>query len=111
MTERTNNIEMDQERLTAEMAFRDSSSAVIRIQRHLPDLLTSVKLKYVKLGLHNSCNFTTFLFFLIILPLTGTVLVQLTGLTLDTFSELWSNRGSNSTGRQDSPAPFSSASL
>ncbi|KAJ0245309.1 3-ketoacyl-CoA synthase 1 [Hirschfeldia incana] len=93
MTERTNSTEMNQERLTAEMAFQDSSSAVIRIQRHLPDLLTSVKLKYVKLGLHNSCNFTTFLFFLIILPLTGTVLVQLTGLALDTFSELWSNRG------------------
>ncbi|CDY15198.1 BnaC05g00770D [Brassica napus] len=89
MTERTNSIEMDQERLTAEMAFQDSSPAIIRIQRHLPDLLTSVKLKYVKLGLHNSCNFTTFLFFLIILPLTGTVLVQLTGLTLDMLSELW----------------------
>ncbi|KAJ4895144.1 3-ketoacyl-CoA synthase [Raphanus sativus] len=65
---------MDQERLTAEMAFKDSSSAVIRIRRRLPDFLTSVKLKYVKLGLHNSCNFTTALFFLVILPLTGTVL-------------------------------------
>ncbi|XP_010480647.1 PREDICTED: 3-ketoacyl-CoA synthase 1-like [Camelina sativa] len=90
--ERTNSIEMDRERLTAEMAFRDSSSAVIRIRRRLPDLLTSVKLKYVKLGLHNSCNLTTILFFLIILPLAGTVLVQLTGLTLDTLSELWSNQ-------------------
>ncbi|CDY37475.1 BnaC08g46130D [Brassica napus] len=68
--ERTNSIEMDQERLTAEMAFKDSSSA---------------------LGLHNSFNFTTFLFLLIILPLTGTVLVQLTGLTFETFSELWYN--------------------
>ncbi|KAF2618785.1 hypothetical protein F2Q68_00042879 [Brassica cretica] len=82
---------MDQERLTAEMAFKDSSSAVIRIRRRLPDFLTSVKLKYVKLGLHNSFNFTTFLFLLIILPLTGTVLVQLTGLTFETFSELWYN--------------------
>ncbi|CDY32443.1 BnaA09g51530D [Brassica napus] len=68
--ERANSIEMDQERLTAEMAFKDSSSA---------------------LGLHNSFNFTTFLFLLIILPLTGTVLVQLTGLTFETFSELWYN--------------------
>ncbi|KAF3498337.1 hypothetical protein DY000_02058375 [Brassica cretica] len=73
------------------MAFKDSSSAVIRIRRRLPDFLTSVKLKYVKLGLHNSFNFTTFLFLLIILPLTGTVLVQLTGLTFETFSELWYN--------------------
>ncbi|KAL0783764.1 hypothetical protein Bca101_000009 [Brassica carinata] len=58
----------------------------------LPDFLTSIKLKYVKLGLHNSCSLTTVLFFLIILPLTGTVLVQLTGLTFDTFSDLWSNQ-------------------
>ncbi|KAK8702377.1 hypothetical protein V6N13_020733 [Hibiscus sabdariffa] len=43
-------IEMDEERLTAEMAFIDSTSAVIKIQRRLPDFLQSVKLKYVKLG-------------------------------------------------------------
>nr|AAC34858.1 senescence-associated protein 15 [Hemerocallis hybrid cultivar] len=40
---------MDRERLTAEMAFRDSS-IVIKIRRKLPDFLQSVKLKYVKLG-------------------------------------------------------------
>ncbi|CAD5174888.1 unnamed protein product [Musa acuminata subsp. malaccensis] len=41
---------MDRERLTAEMAFRDSS-IVIKIHRRLPDFLHSVNLKYVKLGL------------------------------------------------------------
>ncbi|XP_068634346.1 3-ketoacyl-CoA synthase 1-like [Aristolochia californica] len=45
------NINMDKERLTAEMAFRDSSSVVIKIRRKLPDFLQSVKLKYVRLGL------------------------------------------------------------
>nr|CAD1844276.1 unnamed protein product [Ananas comosus var. bracteatus] len=41
---------MDRERLTAEMAFRDSS-IVIKIRRRLPDFVQSVNLKYVKLGL------------------------------------------------------------
>ncbi|KAG9445170.1 hypothetical protein H6P81_016510 [Aristolochia fimbriata] len=47
------NIDMDKERLTAEMAFRDddTSSVVIKIRRKLPDFLQSVKLKYVRLGL------------------------------------------------------------
>ncbi|ONK72655.1 uncharacterized protein A4U43_C04F21650 [Asparagus officinalis] len=40
---------MDRERLTAEMAFKDTS-IVIKIRRRLPDFLQSVKLKYVKLG-------------------------------------------------------------
>ncbi|MQL90946.1 hypothetical protein Taro_023548 [Colocasia esculenta] len=41
---------MERERLTAEMAFKDSSSIVIKIRRGLPDFLQSVKLKYVRLG-------------------------------------------------------------
>ncbi|KAJ1379861.1 Very-long-chain 3-ketoacyl-CoA synthase [Sesbania bispinosa] len=44
--------DMDKERLTTEMNFKDSSSAVIKIRRRLPDFLQSVKLKYVKLGLY-----------------------------------------------------------
>ncbi|RYR02763.1 hypothetical protein Ahy_B06g081586 isoform A [Arachis hypogaea] len=60
---------MDKERLTAEMDFRDSSSAVIRIRRRLPDFLQSVKLKYVKLGYGYSCNPATLLIFALILPL------------------------------------------
>lgn len=47
---------MEEERLTAEMAFKDSSSVVIKIKRRLPDFLQSVKLKYVKLGYGYSCN-------------------------------------------------------
>ncbi|XP_047338046.1 3-ketoacyl-CoA synthase 1 [Impatiens glandulifera] len=69
-------IEMDQERLTAEMAFKDdSSSIVIKIRRKLPDFLQSVKLKYVKLGLGYgySCNLTTW----IILLVTPILLLQL----------------------------------
>ncbi|KAK7397463.1 hypothetical protein VNO78_18635 [Psophocarpus tetragonolobus] len=51
-------IDMGRERLTAEMDFKDSSSAVIRIRQRLPDFLKSVKLKYVKLGFGYgySCN-------------------------------------------------------
>ncbi|RWW65060.1 hypothetical protein BHE74_00027671 [Ensete ventricosum] len=41
---------MDRERLTAEMAFRDSS-IVIKIRRRFSDFLHSVNLKYVKRGL------------------------------------------------------------
>ncbi|ERN08249.1 hypothetical protein AMTR_s00018p00245180 [Amborella trichopoda] len=54
-------IEMEKERLTAEMAFRDRTDGpdreafsgqaiVIKIRQKLPDFLQSVKLKYVKLG-------------------------------------------------------------
>lgn len=80
---------MDKERLTAEMAFKDSSSVVIKIRRRLPDFLQSVKLKYVKLGLGYgySCNLATLL--LIILPLSVAatlMIVQLRGLRLDHFS-------------------------
>ncbi|VFQ95711.1 unnamed protein product [Cuscuta campestris] len=50
-------IEMEKERLTAEMDFKDSSSVVIRIRRRLPDFLQSVKLKYVRLGYGYSSNY------------------------------------------------------
>ncbi|KAL2345944.1 hypothetical protein Fmac_007229 [Flemingia macrophylla] len=52
-----NSINMERERLTAEMDFKDSSSAVIRIRRRLPDFLHSIKLKYVKLGLGYGYSF------------------------------------------------------
>ncbi|XVF33093.1 hypothetical protein REPUB_Repub17cG0138600 [Reevesia pubescens] len=83
---------MDKERLTAEMAFKDSSSAVIKIRQKLPDFLQSVKLKYVKLGYGYSCNPATILMFALILPLFIAILVQLTGLKLDRISELWTNQ-------------------
>lgn len=94
-------IEMDKERLTAEMAFKDSSSVVIKIRRRLPDFLQSVKLKYVKLGLGYgySCNpptlffcFTFMFILLLILPLSlATLILQLMtsaagGLRLDSSS-------------------------
>lgn len=67
----SSSIEMENERLTAEMAFKDSSSVVIKVRRRLPDFLQSVKLKYVKLGLGYgySCNNLATLLFLI-LPLS-----------------------------------------
>ncbi|KAL5572193.1 hypothetical protein UlMin_021790 [Ulmus minor] len=86
------NIDMDNERLTAEMAFRDSSSAVIRIRRRLPDFLQSVKLKYVKLGYGYSCNPATILMFIVVLPLVFSIVLQLTGLELDRVSEIWTNQ-------------------
>jgi len=73
-------IDMDRERLTAEMNFRDSSSAVIRIRRRLPDFLKSVKLKYVKLGLGYgySCNAAS----IVMLAITLAISFSLTGLEL-----------------------------
>lgn len=74
---------MEKERLTAEMAFKDSSSAVVRIRRRLPDFLHSVKLKYVKLGLRygfSSWHPATLLLVLFILSLSTTTLIQLAGL-------------------------------
>ncbi|XVF22298.1 hypothetical protein REPUB_Repub12eG0161000 [Reevesia pubescens] len=88
----SDSIEMDKERLTAEMAFEDSSSAVIKIRQGLPDFLQSVKLKYVKLGYGYSCNPATILMFALILPLFIATLVQFTGLKLDRISELWTNQ-------------------
>ncbi|XP_021767205.1 3-ketoacyl-CoA synthase 1-like [Chenopodium quinoa] len=86
-------IEMDKERLTAEMAFKDEASIVIKIRRKLPDFLQSVKLKYVKLGLGYSFKSpTSFFVFLLALPLLLSTLVQLTGLRMDRVSDLWTNR-------------------
>ncbi|XP_044491553.1 3-ketoacyl-CoA synthase 1-like [Mangifera indica] len=84
-------VQIDKERLTAEMAFKDSSSAVIRIRQGLPDFLHSVKLKYVKLGYGYSCNLSTILMFVLIVPLSIATLVQLTGL-LERVHELFSNQ-------------------
>ncbi|KDP28427.1 hypothetical protein JCGZ_14198 [Jatropha curcas] len=85
-------IDMDKERLTAEMAFKDNSSAVIKIRQRLPDFLQSVKLKYVRLGYGYSCNPATILMFLTIIPLSIATLVQITGLELDLLYELWTKR-------------------
>ncbi|GLU00874.1 hypothetical protein SLE2022_182120 [Rubroshorea leprosula] len=85
-------IEMEKERLTAEMAFNDSTSAVIKIRRQLPDFLQSVKLKYVKLGYGYSCNPATLLILALILPVFVFTVVQITGLKLDRVSELWTNQ-------------------
>ncbi|GAB4844597.1 inositol polyphosphate kinase kcs1 [Ancistrocladus abbreviatus] len=86
-------IEMDKERLTAEMAVTDEASVVIKIRRRLPDFLQSVKLKYVKLGYGYSCKLpTTALVFLVSAPLFVATIIQLMGTRLDRFSELWTNR-------------------
>ncbi|CAN4125221.1 unnamed protein product [Withania somnifera] len=84
-------IEIDKERLTAEMDFKDSSSVVIKIRRKLPDFLQSVKLKYVKLGYGYSCNPATVLFLAIVLPIVTLTLFQLTGLILDRFNDIWTS--------------------
>ncbi|KAJ4728038.1 3-ketoacyl-CoA synthase [Melia azedarach] len=84
-------VEIDKERLTAEMAFKEDSSTVIKIRQRLPDFLQSVKLKYVKLGYGYSCNFATIIIFLLIVPLSIATLLQLTGLKLDRIPELFSN--------------------
>ncbi|KAL2490218.1 3-ketoacyl-CoA synthase 1 [Abeliophyllum distichum] len=86
------NIDMNEERLTAEMAFKDSSSAVIRIRQKLPDFLQSVKLKYVKLGYGYSCNTATLLLFFLVFPLFIATSIQVTGLTFSTFSDILRNQ-------------------
>ncbi|XP_051122133.1 3-ketoacyl-CoA synthase 1-like [Andrographis paniculata] len=84
--EMNNSIEMHDERLLAEVAFKDSSSMVIRIRQKLPDFLHSVKLKYVKLGYGYSCNPAT----LLLLPLLiATAATQLTGLAISLSSGIW----------------------
>ncbi|KAL3832814.1 hypothetical protein ACJIZ3_007550 [Penstemon smallii] len=83
------NIEMNEERLMAEVAFKDSSSIVIKIKRNLPDFLQSVKLKYVKLGYGYTCNPATLLLFLVVLPLFIATAIQFTGLTYSLFSDIW----------------------
>ncbi|KAG6395283.1 hypothetical protein SASPL_145925 [Salvia splendens] len=62
-------IDMNEERLLAEVDFKDSSPIVIKIRRKLPDFLHSVKLKYVKLGYGYLCNPATVLLFLAVVPL------------------------------------------
>ncbi|KAF6153716.1 hypothetical protein GIB67_000949 [Kingdonia uniflora] len=87
-------IEMDNERLTAEMAFKDSSSVVIKIRRSLPDFLQSVKLKYVKLGYKGTYDHATILRYVVGVPLFLATLIQVTGLRFDRVSELWSTSAS-----------------
>lgn len=79
---------MDKERLTAEVAMKDSSSVVIKIRQRLPDFLQSVKLKYVKLGYGYSCNPATLLLFLVVFPLFLATLTQLTALP---FQHIWTS--------------------
>ncbi|KAL0457563.1 UNVERIFIED_CONTAM: 3-ketoacyl-CoA synthase 1 [Sesamum latifolium] len=95
--EMNNSIEMNEERLLAEVAFKDSSSMVIKIKRALPDFLQSVKLKYVKLGYgYSSINppSTLLLLFLFLSLFIATAAHQLiTGLPLITlFSDIWMNQ-------------------
>ncbi|KAK8711392.1 hypothetical protein V6N13_146675 [Hibiscus sabdariffa] len=87
-----NSIEMEKERLTAEMAFKDSGSAVIKIRRRLPDFLQSVKLEYVKLGYGYLRYPAMILMFALIIPLSIITLVYLPGLKWDQNSELWTNQ-------------------
>lgn len=88
-------IDMNEERLLAEVDFKDSSPIVIKIRRKLPDFLHSVKLKYVKLGYGYSRNPATVLLFLAVVPLlvqawtsrtllldTATILLGAAALTL-----------------------------
>ncbi|XP_073282385.1 3-ketoacyl-CoA synthase 1-like [Primulina huaijiensis] len=85
-----NCIEMEKERLMADVEFKDSSSMVIKIRRKLPDFLKSVKLKYVKLGYGYSCNpASTLLLVFVLLPLLIATTIQLTGLTFGLFSNIW----------------------
>lgn len=87
-------IEMDKERLTAEMAFKDGSSAVIKIRRGLPDFLQSVKLKYVKLGYGYFCSPTSALVlrFLVALAFVAATAFYLTHIQLDRIPQLWTGR-------------------
>ncbi|KAJ0758716.1 putative very-long-chain 3-oxoacyl-CoA synthase [Helianthus annuus] len=79
-------VDMDTERLTAELDIKDSSSVVIKIRRKLPDFLQSVKLKYVKLGYNYSCNTATLVTLVILFPLFIATLIQLTKLHLHNIS-------------------------
>ncbi|KAF9601342.1 hypothetical protein IFM89_019074 [Coptis chinensis] len=82
---------MDNERLTAEMAYINSSSAVIRIRRSLPDFLQSVKLKYVKLGYRLTCDYATVLRYAVAIPLLAAIIYRLAALPFNRVSELWSS--------------------
>ncbi|KAK1422867.1 hypothetical protein QVD17_18156 [Tagetes erecta] len=82
-------VEMDRERLTAEVAVKDdgggASSVVIKIRQKLPDFLQSVKLKYVKLGYGYSCNPATLVLLFILFPVMITTIVQIIGVKIDTL--------------------------
>ncbi|KAK9122276.1 hypothetical protein Syun_019893 [Stephania yunnanensis] len=78
----SSSIEMEKERLTAEVAFKDSSSVVIRIKRSLPDFLQSVKLKYVKLGYMCTCDNTTFFRYVVLLFLIIATTLHLSGVVV-----------------------------
>ncbi|KAL8235898.1 hypothetical protein R6Q59_016979 [Mikania micrantha] len=84
-------VDMDKERLTAELDIKDATSVVIKIRRKLPDFLQSVKLKYVKLGYGYSCNTATLFTLLILFPLFIATLIQLTGLRLHTFALIFTS--------------------
>ncbi|KAK1420255.1 hypothetical protein QVD17_21699 [Tagetes erecta] len=73
-------VDMDKERLTAELNIKDSTSVVIKIRRKLPDFLQSVKLKYVKLGYGYSCNTATLVTLVVLIPLFIATLIQLISL-------------------------------
>ncbi|KAL6004297.1 inositol polyphosphate kinase kcs1 [Asimina triloba] len=81
-------VEIDKERLTAEMAFKDSSSVVIKIRRRLPDFLQSVKLKYVRLGYRYTPKHAVYLA-VSVFSLVAAVTVQLDALAhLNSFSDV-----------------------
>nr|QYJ54449.1 3-ketoacyl-CoA synthase-like protein [Delphinium elatum] len=82
------NIEMEKERFTAEMSYMDSSSAVIRIQRALPDFLQSVKLKYVKLGYGGVCDCTSVFRYAVVFPLLVALVYRLSAIPMQRVSEL-----------------------
>ncbi|KAL6569675.1 inositol polyphosphate kinase kcs1 [Orobanche minor] len=105
--ERTNSIEMNNERLLAEVVaiskedndnddYSSSSVVMIKIRRKLPDFLQSVKLKYVKLGYGYSCiTPATLVLFLAGLPLfiaTSAHLARLAFKILNTFALIFSDK-------------------
>ncbi|GAB2271868.1 inositol polyphosphate kinase kcs1 [Dionaea muscipula] len=84
-------VEVDKERLMAEMAFIDEASVDIKIGRRLPDFLQSVKLKYVKQGYVYLCQLPTqVLVYAIAVPLAVFIaaFLNLTDLRLDRVSGL-----------------------
>ncbi|KAG6420323.1 hypothetical protein SASPL_116847 [Salvia splendens] len=80
-------IDMNEERLLAEVDFKDSS-VVIKIRRKLPDFLHSVKLKYVKLGYHAySCSLASAVLLILAAVAVSSLLLAKTTL-LDTATIL-----------------------
>ncbi|KAL8228830.1 hypothetical protein R6Q57_013730 [Mikania cordata] len=91
MDDHKNTVDMDNERLTAELDIKDFSSVVIKIRRKLPDFLQSVKLKYVKLGYGYSCNTATFVLIFVLFPLMTATVVQLIGFKLHMFTLIFTS--------------------